>query len=93
MTPDQIQSALDKYEEKLADYNAVRADTSKSHPSPAGARQHLNWMIPQIRSFVAEGSLAKAERWLCFIQGVAWSFGWSEFTSGPSIDDFRDDNR
>jgi hypothetical protein len=50
-------------------------------------------MIPEIRTFVAEKALAKAERWVCFLQGVAWSFGWDEFDSGPSIDDFRDDNR
>jgi hypothetical protein len=93
MTPDQILSALDKYEAKLIDYQVLRADTSQSHPNPVAARQHLNWMIPQVREFVVEGALAKAERWLCFIQGVAWTLGWSDFTSGPSIDDFRDDNR
>ena len=99
MTADQILKAFDKYEQHLTEWEAIRVDTSTSHPSPGAAKQHLRWMIGQVREQLSHGGdvgsrmISKAERWLCFIQGVAWTLGWSDFKSGPSIDDFRDDNR
>jgi hypothetical protein len=43
-------------------------------------------MCLEIRKFATEKP-EKAARWLCFIQGVMWSY------CGSSIDEFRDDNR
>ena len=45
------------------------------------------WMIIETRDFVAESRIEKAFRWLGFIQGVLWSFGF------VTIDNAKDTNR
>ncbi len=48
---------------------------------------HVLWMCLEIEKLLQEGKRDKAERWLCFIQGVLWMNGIC------SIDEMRDDNR
>jgi len=48
---------------------------------------HIRWMCYTAYSFIEfNQDTRKAERWLCFAQGVLWSFGVS------SIDEFRKNN-
>ncbi len=87
MVADKILAAATKYEAHLHCYPAVRASTSVIEPNEGAALGHIHWMCQEIPTIVAEGHLAKAERWLCFVQGVLWMNGWG------TIDGFREDNR
>lgn len=93
MTPEQILKAVVRYEFKLVDYEPIRCDPAVDHPNPVQARQHAAWMCGEIRKLLTEGHATKAERWLCFIQGVTWTLGWDQYGNGPTINEFRDDNR
>jgi len=34
--------------------------------------RHVMWMAEEVKNIAAEGNIAKAQRWLGFIQGVLW---------------------
>lgn len=100
MTPDELRQvehlleALSRYERRLkGQYEAVRCAGTVSNPHHTQAMQHILWMIGETQQHAERGHLAKAWRWLCFIQGVAWALGWGPFQTGPTIDEFREDNR
>jgi len=48
--------------------------------------RHIMWMCEQAKEFAKSGNIAKAQRWLGFVQGVLWSH------EIRSIDDLRSDN-
>lgn len=58
---------------------------------PGAARdvqvEHVLWVLDRVHEHVAAGDVGKAERWLCFAQGVLWSLGHL------SIDECRALNR
>jgi hypothetical protein len=89
MTPDQVRSVLAAYEERLQELEAdpVRIDTSIRNPDPNAALRHTRWAIGQTKTFIDEGSMEKAMRWLGFIQATLWMTGLY------SIDEMRDHNR
>lgn len=91
---EQILQALSRYEQRLkGQYDPVRQAGSLANPPVTQAMQHILWMIGETQQHAERGHLDKAWRWLCFIQGVAWALGWGPFSTGPTIDDFRADNR
>jgi len=48
---------------------------------------HCCWMATEIPGFVKEDRLEKAQRWLCFIQGVLFCNNFF------SINDFKNHNK
>ncbi len=75
MTDKKILWTLQFYESYLnGRYIAYKADTDFK---PIGNKpyEHILYMIPQIREFLAQGRKEKAFRWLGFIQGVLWEKG------------------
>jgi len=96
MTPDKIMTACHKYKELLFGYQPISFPTAEMIPAlerdcrdynRESSLQHAMWMCTAIEEQVKNGKCSKAERWLCFIQGVLWMNGIC------SIDEMRDDNR
>lgn len=88
MTETQILQTVKKYDAVLATkFEVQRHPTHAVAPSGEQALRHVRWMCAQVQTFVAEGKLEKANRWLGFIQGALWSLGRG------SVDAFREDNR
>jgi hypothetical protein len=87
MTPELITKALEKYAALLGP-QAVSRRFPADDPKPNLTQQlnHLLWMTQEAKGFVSTKP-AKAERWLCFIQGVLWREGYY------TIAEFREDNR
>ena len=101
MSKERLRYALQKAHDALGQYEAIPADTHRSllpapplaggDPFPFGdpivALQHAHWMVDEAKRFTEEGELGKAERWLCFAQGIHW------FTRHFTIDEMREHNR
>jgi len=88
MTNEQIVTVARLYERRLLDgeYDPVRADSALlSYSPPSEQLSHALGMLQEI----VNGNVAdsKAERWLCFAQGVLWCHGMY------SIDEMREHNR
>lgn len=87
MVADKILAAVRKYDERLKHYEAERLPSAVYQPTRKAALGHARWMCQEVQTFVANGLLEKAERWIGFIQGVLWAAGEG------TIDEFREDNR
>lgn len=87
MTPEQITKGLEKYAAVLEPQAvSFRFPLDDRKPSLTQQLNHLLWMTHEARGFV-DKKPAKAERWLCFIQGVLWREGYY------TIAEFSEDNR
>lgn len=90
MKPEQVIKALTRIEHELV--------TAKVRPERAPTQiggvnlerkihlRHVLWMVQEAKDF-AYTLPDKAQRWLCFAQGVMWT-SWES-----TIDEFKDDNR
>jgi len=89
MKADQIVRVATKYEDLLANNNIIaeKQDLSSSRLTSTQRLSHSKWMCKEIQVFVDNGRTDKAERWICFVQGVLWCEGLRP------IDDMRNDNR
>mgnify|MGYP003510613429 CR=1 FL=1 len=91
MNQQDILRALDECESTIRSHiplaKPARAPRSVTNHSESVAVSHMLWMIIETRDFVAESRIEKAFRWLGFIQGVLWSFGF------VTIDNAKDTNR
>ena len=90
MTPEQIRLACVKYERMISGAKITPEQfptTVKQSVGVEDSLAHARWMCGEILSLLIQGKVEKAERWLCFVQGVLWVNGLS------SIDEMRDDNR
>lgn len=92
MTPVQIITALRRYDEVLLASGIVpeKARHDIGCLSAQAALRHCRWMIPEAITLATaqhEDSVAKASRWMCFIQGVLWQ------AKLYTIDQLKDDNR
>jgi hypothetical protein len=96
MTPEKILLACEKYKDLLLAYKPIRYSTAERilalerdcrDYNREKSLNHALWMCTVIEEQVKDGKAEKAERWLCFIQGVLWMNGIC------SIDEMRDDNR
>jgi len=86
----QIYQLAEKYRDHLTAIGTKgqRQDTSRAFiPTRDQSLAHALWMCETILDHLGHGLTSKAERWLCFVQGVLWVTGLS------SIDSMRDDNR
>ena len=89
MTGDQILAACDKYLDFLEKngYSAKKHSDLKG-PQTHESLEHAAWMLEQIPWFINnDDHVAKAMRWLCFVQGVLWREGLT------TIEEMRNDNR
>lgn len=84
MTSQQIKDVADKYIVELDKEGFKAVHNLAGNISELG---HAAWMCSQIKIFVDEGDLDKANRWLGFVQGVLWTQGFY------SIFEMRDHNR
>lgn len=90
MNAEQILKAVERYKAILARRGvpAERQNTASGvKPTETEKLAHIGWMCEAIPVQVLEGSIQKAERWLCFVQGILWGEGLA------TIDSMRDDNR
>lgn len=70
----------------------VKQDTSVPTLDPTHRLNHCLWMLNEVRvlmmgTTVEDRDIAKAERWICFVQGVLWS------ANLRTVDEMREDNR
>jgi hypothetical protein len=88
MTSEQVVKVAKKYLQRLLDggWECKRADTASEYIAVRSDEvDHVAWMLNEIVSGAVTDS--KAERWLCFSQGVLWCHSFY------SIDQMREDNR
>lgn len=87
MNERQILKAADRYVAVLKAklYEPKRHPADQPMTTRRAALDHALWMALELRTFTHK--LAKAERWLCFIQGILWT------QDGFTIEEFKDDNR
>jgi len=81
MTGDKITEVTTLYRERLKEMGYLPERRGESRLG------HCLWMLDEVDSFVREGRLEKAFRWLGFIQGALWS------QNVYTIDEMRDHNR
>jgi hypothetical protein len=90
MTPEQIRISCVKYERMVSNAKITPEQyptNTKQKVDVVDSLAHARWMCGEILSLLIQGKVEKAERWLCFVQGVLWVNGIC------SIDEMRDDNR
>lgn len=99
MTPEKVFEAIKIYRERLVSLNTpldgyphdvyVRGlslvDSDNLGFSPT--LMHVHQMLDKINSFVVEGKMDKAFRWLGFVQGVLWTNGLY------NLNELKDHNR
>lgn len=83
MTNEQIKYVCQKYDKALFD---LGVDSERESGNP-GSLKHLRWMCGEIISFVDNGKIEKAYRWLGFVQGAFW------VKEIFNIEQLKDDNR
>jgi hypothetical protein len=78
MTAQQIVLLFNLYDYSLSqhpDVAAQQANLKVQPPCQRVAWDHALWMCREATTFVVEGRLDKAERWLGFVQGALWILG------------------
>lgn len=53
----------------------IRIDQDLLGPTHKETFAHGLWLVEQVPAFVASERLEKAQRWLCFVQGMLWAEG------------------
>ena len=85
MTKDEVIQLADVYQERyFQNVFPVRNCDAERNPTRLS---HLAWMTAHLIGFAEQGKLAKAERWIRFIQGALWAMGRTTY------DTFSADNR
>ncbi len=89
MTPERILSVVEFYRSFFKRTGIIAADCDEDSfmVDSVACLQHCHGMLDKIKTFVEEGRLEKAFRWLGFIQGVLWIQGM--FT----LKDLKEHNR
>jgi hypothetical protein len=88
MTEEQVLEVSDKYLDFIKKNKYVAKKHSELEcPKSDEAIEHSAWMLEQIPWFIKEGKIAKAMRWLCFVQGILWREGFT------TIEEMKNDNR
>lgn len=83
MTKDEVRTLLDQYEQRLSSARIAPADWPHglllTLADKASALAHVRSMLPKMRAFLDSDTPKhwdKVMRWLGFLQGVLWTFGW-----------------
>ncbi len=94
MERDQILSLLNTYEGGLKVLGAtpIRFDKeAKMNTNKKGRRKdvlnHICYMVGEIRIFIENNKMEKANRWLGFVQACIWNLGYA------TLGELRTDNR
>jgi hypothetical protein len=74
MSPEKIKELMHYYARALQ-VDPVRGDPAALNRDKDADMRHLVWMCGQVIEFVNTQRMAKANRWIGFIQGVMWSYG------------------
>jgi len=72
MTKEKMIEVLSIYENYLKGNN-LRRMSDNDWPNRKDCYAHILYMIPEIKKFIDENELDKANRWLGFIQGSLWT--------------------
>ena len=94
MTPEKVIEVAQKMAQLVRDalepnqnIKSSRVDPMKINPTRLERLRHFFFMCTEIETFVHQGKMNKAMRWLGFVQGMVW-------TMLPiSIDSLKDINR
>ena len=90
MTKEDTLRALDGCAAFVSTYKPARVDPAMRnvmHDVRPSALHHLSFMIAEAKKQLEAGKEQKAHRWLGFIQGALWAFGYT------SIESMKDLNR
>lgn len=76
MTNEKVLQVINYYQRYLLGrgYHAIRSDLYKLMTA-SQARNHILWMIPEMREFISAGRMEKAFRWLGCVQGMLMMCG------------------
>jgi hypothetical protein len=85
MSPEQI-TELMHYYTRIIQVEPARGDASSHNRDSNMALRHIVWMCGEVIEFAKTQRMAKANRWIGFIQGVLWYYGIL------SIDQMREHN-
>lgn len=89
MTPEKIKQVIQRYREQFVALGIEPKEFPHGElvGSSKGTLEHCSSMLDRMETFVSEGHLEKAFRWLGFIQGCLWMQGVY------SLDALKEDNR
>lgn len=75
MKAEHILDVIGRYEKEFVNLSIQAIQHADHHcmANPRRAVEHAHWMLGQMREFVAQGKLEKAQLWLGFVQGVLWT--------------------
>lgn len=74
MSPNQIIELM-RYYTRILGVDPARSDTKSHNRDSNTALRHIVWMCGEVIEFAETQRMAKAHRWIGFIQGVLWSYG------------------
>jgi hypothetical protein len=89
MTKEQFKQATNKYKKLLSRFNIAPQEQpiNLRTPNIVQTIAHVIWMCNKIEEFIDEDRTDKANRWLGFVQGVCWLYGFY------TIDELCEDNK
>lgn len=91
MTPERVLEVAALYEKRFRDHGVLplccRDPDADSLDGPTRNIRHVAWMLGEIKGQIAANEIEKAMRWLGFVQGVLWTYGWY------ALDEMREQNR
>jgi hypothetical protein len=91
MTPERVLEVVALYEKRFQDHGVLplccREDEAYPLDVPTRNIRYVAWMLGEIRAQVGALEVEKAMRWLGFVQGAIWCYGWY------GLDEMRDHNR
>jgi hypothetical protein len=90
MTPERVLETVVLYEKRFLDHGVKPLCCREPDGDPCVPTRnirHVAWMLSEIRTQVEAHEVEKAMRWLGFVQGALWSYGWY------GLDEIRDHNR
>ena len=77
MTPDKIREVISRYRQEFLKSEIPKRKFSRldGHAPLKHILAHCYWMVDEIERFLQEKRMAKANRWLGFVQGTLWGSG------------------
>ena len=89
MTKEKVLEAISIYRERFGQMGITKKDFNHVllMPGAMHALQHCYGMLDEMEIFVAEGRIDKVFRWLGFVQGVLWAYGYY------SLENLKNHNR
>lgn len=78
MSPEKLREVIAMYRKAFTDQGIGKIDYPHDEllDFEKHALEHCHGMLDQMETFIDEGRIDKAFRWLGFMQGVFWSHGY-----------------